>query len=107
MAQAAITRLYSLSWRRHLALVVAVASLSLSLANRQFHWLAQDGISVQAYSTKVINQRFACHGPYCALPPTLAIVCLSPAAPLVVPELTLFFPPEPHNSLYSRPPPTS
>jgi hypothetical protein len=93
--------------RRVLAVLLAVSSLTLSLANRQFHWLAHDGVSAQAYSTKVLNQRFALDGHHWALPVVSYVFCPSYCARVIPALRTPIRPSHPDTSLYTRPPPAS
>ncbi len=97
-----------LSWRRKLAVVLAVASLSLSLANRQFHWPAHDGISARGYSGKVPNQRLADDGHHWVLPAAVPILRPShPTRVLLWPRPALVIVEHPVTALYDRPPPAA
>ncbi len=107
MAEGAIARSYLLSWHSKLAIVLAIGSLSLCLANRRFDWPVGYAISAHAYGTTGVNQRLADDGYHWLLPAATPVSRPYFAARVVRPRPAVVVLQQPDKSLYDRPPPAA
>ncbi len=107
MAQPATTRWCLVPWQRRIAVLLAVASLSLSLASRRFHCPARDGISTQVYSSKFPNQRLADDGHHWVLPVVIPVLCPSHPTRSMLPRPAPIIFERSESTLYDRPPPAA
>ncbi len=107
VAEGAIARSHLFTWHGKLAIVLAIASLSLCLANRRFDWPVGYAISAHAYGTTGVNQRLADDGYHWLLPAATPVARPFFAAPVVPPQPAAVVLQQPGKSLYERPPPAA
>jgi hypothetical protein len=94
------------SWR-NLAFALAIVSLSLSVANRRFHWFGIEGILVQAHSVTATTQHLADDGHHWPVPAVTLLFRAPRRERYIRPQTPRLITVQSDNYSYDRAPPAA